>query len=81
MEPRRKQYGMQSQLVHVALPWYEIYTTQALYLVELDQFGVSEAKQRLRWLEHICRIPDNTKQYIRSFLLVKSGGFFWWLWL
>jgi len=34
MEPRRKRYGMQSQLVHEVLRWYEIYTIQALYLVE-----------------------------------------------
>ncbi len=58
----------------MVLRWYEIYTIQALYLVEPAHFGVSDAKQRLRWLEHICRIPDNTKHYIRSFLLVKSGG-------
>lgn len=51
---------MQLQLVHAVLHSCEILTTKAVYLVEPAHFGVSSAKQRLRELEHICRISDNT---------------------
>lgn len=43
------------------LHWCKLHTIQALYLVKPAHCGyVSAANQRLRGLEHVCRIPGST---------------------